>query len=305
VSGILLAARVLLAAVLAVAGAAKLADREHSPLLRVPGLSLAVPMLELAVAAALLPAATARWAAAAAFVLLVGFTAFAARALMRGEDVECRCFGRLSEARLGRGTLVRNTSLLALAGLAAAVPGPGPRSEADVLVAALVAVTAAGAWFARELLRRHGHLMLRLEALEAPAVAGLPVGAPAPRFEVESLSLDGLLAEGLPVALIFADAHCAPCLETVPVVAAAQRELAGRVTIATVSAGVSDEIAAAWREHRVARVGIAPDHDVALSYGIAGSPALVLVSSEGRIDAPPALGRQAIEDVLEVDRAAA
>ena len=52
----------------------------------------------------------------------------------------------------------------------------------------LVALVAAGAWFARELLRAQGRLMLRVEELEGtPSHSlGLPVGTPAPSFSVRA-----------------------------------------------------------------------------------------------------------------------
>ena len=46
-------------------------------------------------AAALVPAATAYWAAAAALVLLAAFSLAVGRLLRRGERADCHCFGAL------------------------------------------------------------------------------------------------------------------------------------------------------------------------------------------------------------------
>ena len=330
-SAALLAARLVLASVFALAAGAKIADREGSRRavreFRVPDrLALPaawlIPFAELGIAAAFLSGPTARWAAISAMVLLAVFSTAIAIALARGEQIDCRCFGELSSAPVSGVSLVRNGALAGLAAfvtLAPNAPGPGvdswlaARSDAGLAVVclgvALAALASATAWFARELLRQQGRLLLRLDALETPAssTSGLPVGAPAPSFALDSwpsglLTLDRLLASGLPLALVFSDAQCAPCAAAVPVVAEAQRNWAERLTIAVVSKGVTEQSEAAWREHALENVGIAPDHDVALSYGIPGSPAAVLVSPEGRIDSSPAVG---VAQIAELLRAAA
>src|SRR2546421_125547 len=84
-------------------------------------------------------------------------------------------------------------------------------------------VWAAGAAFALALLRQHGQLLLRVDALEQalggmgghagpeiePAV-GLAIGSPAPAFTLPDLrhrriSLDALTGSGTPVLLVFTD----------------------------------------------------------------------------------------------------
>jgi hypothetical protein len=112
------------------------------------------------------------------------------------------------------------------------------------------------------------------------------------------LTLDELLAPGLPVALVFSDADCGPCTAAVPTLAGAQREWAERLTIAVISRGVTPQSEAAWREHQLERIGIVPAADLAIGYGIVGWPAAVLVSAEGLIDSGPALGIAEIEALL-------
>jgi hypothetical protein len=252
-------ARLLLAAVLGVAAIAKTFDRAGArgalagfglspPLARITGLML--PLVELAIAVGLLFGSTARVCAIAVFVLLVLFTGFVTRALVRGEEVECHCFGQLSEGPAGIGTLVRNGLLAALAAfivLAPGAPGPGVaawlgrRSDADRvgfwLGLALVALAATVVWFARELLRAQGRLMLRVEELKGTRSRslGLPIGTPAPSFSLREhrggeLTLDGLLALGQPLLLAFSDVHCGLCAALVPLVQRTQRDLRGRAT---------------------------------------------------------------------------
>ncbi|HEX2707627.1 MAG TPA: MauE/DoxX family redox-associated membrane protein, partial [Solirubrobacterales bacterium] len=125
---IVLVARIVLAAVFAVAGVGKLvrgsgteatmAEFGVSDGLRRP-LALALPLAELAIAVALLPAATAPWAGVAAVLVLIAFTTAVARVLARGEEVDCNCFGSLGPSLITGWTLSRNGALLVLAAVVA------------------------------------------------------------------------------------------------------------------------------------------------------------------------------------------
>jgi AhpC/TSA family len=213
-------------------------------------------------------------------------------------------------------TLVRNVGLAVVAGFIALAPGApgasvgawlGQRSDAELVALwlglALVGLASTSIWFGRELLRQHGRLMLRVEALEGAGRPGLPMGASAPSFAIQAwsggeLSLDRLLTAGSPVLLVFSDAHCGPCAAAVPLVANAQRDWAGRLTIAVISTGATPESEATWREQHLEHVGIASDFEVASSYGIPGSPAAVLVSAEGHIDSHTAQGLGQVTELL-------
>lgn len=327
VTAALVFARLLLAAVLGVAAIAKAADPAGSRRALV-GFGVPVPLArlaafvlvaaELVIAVGLLFGSTAQEGAIAALALLVLFTGFVTRALVRGEKVDCHCFGQLSEEPAGIGTLVRNGLMAALAAFIVVAPGaPGPgvaawlgrRSDADRvgfwLGLALLALVAAGVWFARELLRAQGRLMLRVEELEgnrSPSL-GLPIGTPAPSFSVREhrggeLTLDGLLALGRPLLLAFSDVNCGLCDALVPLVRRRQHDLRGRATVALLSKGASPESEAAWIEHGLEHVGIADSHDVNLSFGAVGTPAAVLISREGRIDTELTAGMASVSALL-------
>src|SRR4051794_10268799 len=99
-----------LAAVFGVAAFGKLMDLEGSRAAvegfgverRTAGvLGIALPFAELAIAAGLIIAPLSRAAAVAALVLLLAFAAGVARAMRRGEAVECHCFGVLHSAPVG------------------------------------------------------------------------------------------------------------------------------------------------------------------------------------------------------------
>src|SRR3712207_7952948 len=100
----LFVARVLLAGVFFVAGLSKLADRAGSrqaiidfglPALLATPLGILLPLAELAVAAALIPASTAWWGALGAVALLLLFIVGISINLARGRKPDCHCFGQL------------------------------------------------------------------------------------------------------------------------------------------------------------------------------------------------------------------
>src|SRR5918999_3279592 len=121
----LLIARLLLALVFALAGGAKLADRQGSrqaiidfgvPSALAAPLGLLLPLAELTIAATLLPASTAWWGALGALALLSVFVVGITYNLARGRKPECHCFGQLHSAPAGWKTLARNGALAAVAG---------------------------------------------------------------------------------------------------------------------------------------------------------------------------------------------
>jgi len=168
---ILLAARLLLAVVFLFAGAAKLVDPVGSrkalrdfglpPALARP-MVLLLPLLELAVAAALIPTSLAWYGAWGALGLLTIFLVAVGIAMVRGRKPDCHCFGQLHSAPVGWPTVIRNVILAACAGgLASRGPlrtGPDLWAWYSALdlherKAALVAACAAGFLFFRMLAR--------------------------------------------------------------------------------------------------------------------------------------------------------
>ncbi len=223
-NGVLLAIRVLLALVLAVAGAGKLADRAGAreavtgfgvpEPLAAPVANL-LPWVELAAALLLIPSVTQPAGAALALALMLAFSAAIARSIARGEAPDCHCFGALHSEPAGPRTLVRNLLLGAGAAVALA-SGPGTSATrwlaglsggwlaALVLGVALAATLATAGSLASRLLRRNGQLLLRVDTLEAalatggvpvpsdvpPAAmtGGLAIGTEAPQFELDTLA---------------------------------------------------------------------------------------------------------------------
>lgn len=319
-TAVLLLARAVLAAVFALAAAAKLADRDGGrtallefgvPAGLVAPLTLALPAAEVALAGLLLPAATAPYAALASIALLALFTAVLARALRAGRAPACRCFGALSRGPTGRGAIVRNCLLAALAAaicadglLAGGAPSFAVASPPATLLLALAGgstVALAAAWLGFELLRQHGRLLERIDRLEriaggparATAVPGaadaaaLRPPASAPLEGLALADLDGapvplasLVGDRRPLLLVFSDPACGPCRTLLPEVAAWQRDHAD-ATVVVVSRAATSEAVAHAEGHGVARLLLDPGDTVADALGVAGTPSAVLVDATG------------------------
>jgi methylamine dehydrogenase accessory protein MauD len=311
----LLVARVLLVSVFTVAGVTKLADRTGSKRalvdfgvpasLAVP-LGVLLPLAELAVAVALIPASTAWWGAVGALVLLLLFAVGISANLARGRKPNCHCFGQLHSEPAGWKTLVRNGVLVAVAGFVVwqGHGGAGPSAVAwlgglsvaqtAVLIVGLAAlgVVAAQWLFLLHLLRQYGRLLARVEALEGEGPAeGLQVGETAPDFELPSLdgnivTLESLRVPGKPVVLLFTAPDCGPCVEKFPEIGKWQAEHSETLTVAVVSEGERGENATMASQHGLTSVLLQEDWEVGEAYGADWTPSAILVRPDGTIGSP-------------------
>lgn len=341
----LLCARLFLAAVFGLASATKLADIRGSraavagfgvPERLASALGTLLPFAELAIAAALLPAGSARVGALGAVALLSVFVVAIARSMIRGEAPACHCFGQLHSEPAGARTLARNVVLAAFAAFVVvegwSATGPsgtawigrlgGAGAVALAAGLALGALAAFMAWALLALLRQNGRMLLRIEELEAGLEAtgsrpsmvprrGLPLGAPAPAFSLEglygeSVTLESLISADTPVMLLFTDPKCAPCNALMPQISDWQRELVGELIIAVLTRGSPQDSRAKVREHGVVSVWL--DHGLTVyeAYQAAGTPGAVLIDGRGRIASDVVAGAEAIADlVAEATRAPA
>jgi uncharacterized membrane protein YphA (DoxX/SURF4 family) len=215
--------RLLIAAILIVAALGKLLDLAQSrrslrefgvpPFLAAP-LGVALPVVELAVAVALLFAVTAWWGAVIAAMLFATFGAVISVNLSLGRKPRCNCFGQLHSAPIGKETVAANAVALTAAtfliarseaGIGDSLPSLlGTLTLLETVVAGMTAVAlaacAATVWFLLQPYKQNGRLLQRIEALEkrAPSArqelpaqggrAGLSIGAVAPAFELPALA---------------------------------------------------------------------------------------------------------------------
>jgi len=199
----------------------------------------------------------------------------------------------------------------------------------DLAVTEFVGVLAAGfflallagsAWLRANLVRQHGRLLRRVEALEvrladglhgeqraAPiqeAAAGLPIGSPAPDFSLsglhgETIPLAALRVAAKPVMLFFTDADCDPCDALLPVIGALQRDHSAKVLPSVISRGSPEAVLAKSAEHGLYNVLIDEDGSVARAYQVTSSPTTVIVNSDGTIGSLLAEGAEAVRAMTD------
>jgi uncharacterized membrane protein YphA (DoxX/SURF4 family)/peroxiredoxin len=318
-----LALRLLLAGVFLTAGIGKLLDlagsRQAMRDFGVPDRAATIagtllPVVELTIGVALIFAPSARWGALAALALLLTFIAGIARAMARGEEPDCHCFGQIHSAPAGPLTLARNA---ALAGCAAVIVayGSGPAGDAWVnarsaseLVAAGAAICAVAAVaYALSLRAEIARLKRDLDMAQTGAAAaapGLPVGADAPAFALrdlqgETVSLTALRERGQPVLLMFMSPNCGPCAAFVPTIQQWQQSLSARLTLAIITSGTAEQNAV-FTEHGLEHVLLQDEGEVAALYGANLTPSGVFVTPGGKIASPPGEGQQGIEPLVRL-----
>lgn len=320
---IVLGLRVALAAVFLTAGVGKMLDLDGSERavrdFGVPGkaakfVATSLPLAELAAAFALIFRPSARWGAVLALLLLGAFITGIVRALARGEEPECHCFGQIHSAPAGRLTLARNVVLAAFAGVVAGYgSGPavdtwvGARSAAELAAVALGIAAVAAAIYALSLRSTVQRLNRDLDVARRAAFAGLPglpVGYDAPDFNLpdldgERVTLGSLLARGNPVLLVFMSPVCGPCASLMPRVLQWRETLSERLTISVITMGTAEDNAV-FGEEGLDEVLLQPGTEVSDMFGVTGTPSAVFISREGKIASRPAVMEFGIEPLVRL-----
>jgi len=334
---LIIISRLLLVVVFTVAAVGKLADRhgtrEAVAAFGVPEpvarwLAPLLPLAELAVAVLLLPTSTALAGALGALGLLLLFSVAIAVNLARGNEPECHCFGQLHSAPAGPGTLARNAGLMGVAALVVAGTLAGSDASAfawvERLDGTILAIgIAAGAILVLvamgfvSLLRAYGRALVRLERVEQALVeAGIQLdepgdilgpgpglGTPAPAFAAADstgaeVSLDDLLAPGVPLMLLFASPQCGPCKALLPEVARWQSEHGELLTVAVASEGEPEEVRAEAEEFGLERVLVDKGGELYAAFEASGTPGALMIAPDGSIASRVASGGPAIEALV-------
>jgi peroxiredoxin/uncharacterized membrane protein YphA (DoxX/SURF4 family) len=318
--------RLLLVAVFAVAGIAKLADLKGGrksmvefgvPVFLSKPLAWLLPLAELACAGALIPRSTFLWGAGGLLGMLILFSAGMGISMARGHQPNCHCFGQLHATPIGWKTLVRNAILAAMAGF---VLWEGPQnatadwSSLSALQTGLPAVAVGFGvllvvqiWTMIHVLRQNGRLLVRIEALEAkvgkghPQPQGLPQGTAAPEFSLKNLDDETVtlssLTGGKPLLLIFAEPGCGACETLFPEIGKWQQEHAERLTLAIISRGKVEANRDRREKNRLQNILLQSDREVAKLYGCEGTPGAVVIR-EGKIASGLAVGPEAITTLM-------
>ncbi|MVU79764.1 hypothetical protein GPX89_21285 [Nocardia sp. ET3-3] len=312
------AARLVLAVVFGLSAWGKFADAAGTrkavgefgiPLAWVPAVAWGLPGVEAAVAVAVLPPWTAAGAALVAILLLGMFTGAVVRLLRHGRRPVCSCFGAASAAPIGRGTVVRNIVLIALAGWTlvatlaeSEVPGALPVDHAVAMAfAAGFAAVLVSLWGELRSLRRR----LDEQVLSTLGGEGLPPGAVAPEFEVLKTSggrsgLHELLSPGKSLLLVFVHPSCEMCAALARELPRWQARSADALTIAVLGNGEVAEHAAWGREQGLGEIPVLVQqgNEAALRYRVRGTPSGVLINEQGRVAAPVGRGAMAVRDLI-------
>jgi thiol-disulfide isomerase/thioredoxin len=325
------ACRLLLAAVFALAAGTKLADR---PATRVAVLGFGVPESlatvalwaliagELLTAGLLLPAGTAWFGALAALGMLLLFCAAAGINMARGKAPECNCFGQIHSEPVGPKLFVRNAGFALLAGVivAAGRGGVGPGmgvmfgklSEAEALLGGLVVVLAAAvlvlALKLRSMAAAQAGLVERVEKLGHAGAAqaqapppGLKLGTAAPAFELSSadgtVSLAGLLKEGKAAFLVFTSPRCSACHAVMPKIKEWRERYGSKLSFVLVTSG--DREANKEQEERAAgELMLFDGAKTGGAFKVAATPGAVVVGIDGKIQAEMKYGLDKITAML-------
>lgn len=308
-----LAGYLLLAAVLSVAGVGTLARPElaaaGAATLGVPralrGLATARAhgTLEVLLAAGLLlPAPVVRWPALAVVAVLGCYLGLVARAVARGGQGDCHCFGGFGSSRLGGATVARNALLVGVALLVAVDAWRGGSVPAHLGAAG----GRAGWWLAAVAVTALVALLVRGGGKSGAGQHGVEragAGGPLPDTSVEldavPRSLRELAAER-PRLLLFLSPTCGPCLHLSDRLEELRERLPGTgvhvVTPLRPERLTSEQ--ASWRPGLM----LDPGRATTDALGVGEPPAAVLLAGE-QVVAGPVHGPEAV--LRLVDDAAA
>lgn len=132
---------------------------------------------------------------------------------------------------------------------------------------------------------------------------GLPPGTPAPAFSLPDLgetthTLADLLAGGLPLVLVFTSPGCESCQALVPRLPALAAAHAARLRLVLMSRDTVARNLAKLPEPGALLVLRQRDYEVAEAFDITSSPAALVVSTEGVVTSPLAMGGLAVLQLI-------
>ncbi|HKO43202.1 MAG TPA: MauE/DoxX family redox-associated membrane protein [Pyrinomonadaceae bacterium] len=310
--------RLILSLIFLVAGITKLTDQKGTreavmnfgaPRAAAPSIAVVLPLLELAIAIGLLFSATAWLSALAALLVLGLFVVAISINLAQGKTHECHCFGQIYSRPLGWSTLVRNILFALVAGV---VIWNGPESQPPLVSTISRAVAELSTWqlviLIVGIMAAAGFLLQRLRGTAAEQSpeqpTGLPIGSPAPDFELPEYeggrtSLVQLLALRKPVLLIFTNPTCGPCISLFKEISDWQTAHNDQLTIAVISFGTIKDNFVNVARNRLGRVLLQEEKAISQMYGARVTPTAVMIGTDGRILTDVAAGGEEIRTLLK------
>jgi peroxiredoxin/uncharacterized membrane protein YphA (DoxX/SURF4 family) len=332
---VLLIIRLLLFAILAIAGVGKLLDREGSekavkafgtPDSLVKTFAFLLPIGELIFGFCLLFVSFSWIGAAGALLLLVTFIGGMLIQMIKGEAPDCHCFGQIHSEPVGPKSLIRNIAIaiLPIVLLISGRPNQGfALGESDAAIASntvlatVVIAVFVGAVYLRRLAKENAVLKRQLDLIEMLETGGtlverdeagdptdsLPIGAPFPDFTLPDtagkfVTFDHLIADPVPKLFLFVGPDCRPCKAMLDEFAEWKREFDGKVRLVFVSKGGVAENLERFGEDLSAGMLLQNKMELASILHIKWTPAAIFVGADGNIASHPAVGDIAIRDLI-------
>lgn len=334
--------RILLIAIFGVAGFAKLFDLEGSkkamqgfgvPENLAMATGLVLPIFELAIALSLFFVQTSWFGAIGSAFLLGIFIVGMVWQWYQGNAPDCHCFGQVHSEPVSPKSILRNIIFI-IPALLLIIAGRGNQglnlfdsninnsTETPMTIIiglAVIGLLAAVVYFLKQISEQQVQIMRRIEILEFTAhdgtkeveredvtspVEGLPIGTPAPVFELPDLNnkivtLNSLLTPKKLTLMLFVSPTCNPCGALLPEIEEWQSSLKDKLNFVFISTGGAKENADKLNGKTLKKILLQKDREVAELYGAKWTPTALLVNSEGRIASRVAAGDSAIRTLIE------
>lgn len=334
--GVLLAIRLILFGIFALAGIGKLLDLEGSrkavkdfgvPEEIAGTLGILLPIFELVIAVALLFVSASWFASVAGLALLLLFIGGMSYQIARGKAPNCHCFGQIHSEPVGKGSLIRN---IIFAGLAI-VPVVSGRERQGVdllsrevggmqiiLGFVLIMLVAAVLFYLKKIMDQQTMILRRIDLLETISSDGvpvdrneagnpedaLPIGSPFPNFRLPNLGgrvfeFEHMLADAKPILFFFIGPNCVPCKALLPEIEAWSAEFSSRVKFVFITSGKPDENIEKFGGASVSTILLQEKREVADFVHARWTPTALFVGADGLIASRPAVGDNAIRDLVD------
>lgn len=294
--------------------------------------SVLLPVGEILIAVFLLFVQTSWVGAIGGFLLLLVFIGGMLYQMAKGNAPDCHCFGQIHSEPVSAKSLIRNAIFATLAfvlivsgrenqGLSL-FDSSNDSSEGNfmslILSLATVGLLAAAVYFLKTISEQQTQIMRRIEILELTSHEGkeierenlsnphdgLPIGAPAPDFELpavdgRNIAFEHLLAEAKPMLFFFVSPTCNPCAALLPEIETWREELNDKVNFVFISSGKAEENSDKFTGVNPKQILLQNDREVSMLFGALWTPTALLINADGTIASHTAAGDAAIRELVE------
>ncbi len=342
---ILLLIRIILFGIFALAGIGKLLDLQGSekavkdfgvPEDLAKPFSVLLPIAEILIAIFLLFVQTSWLGAIGGFLLLLVFIGGMLFQMAKGNAPDCHCFGQIHSEPVSAKSLIRNAvfAMLAFVLIISGRENQGlslfdssnNSSEGNfmtlILSLATVGLLAAAVYFLKLISEQQTQIMRRIEILELTSHDGkeierenlsnphdgLPIGAPAPDFELpdangRNVAFEHLLMNAKPMLFFFVSPNCNPCAAMLPEIEAWQTELGDKINFVFISSGKAKENSDKFAGETAKQILLQNEREVSTLFGAQWTPTALLINADGTIASHVAAGDAAIRELVEKTKA--